>query len=114
MLEHPEYLEVVVSGEPTEEEWIALMHDIVQSIGRTGKSRIFIDGSGLTQPVDSMVRYRMGVRTGETFGVQARFAALRPVWDHDNFWEIVASNRGAIAKSGGDRSTLIQWLLSDQ
>lgn len=111
MLEHPEYLEFIVSGDPTEDEWIALMHEIVE---RTGKSRIYIDASGLEKPIDSMVRYRMGIRTGEAFGIRARFAALRPVWDEDNFWETVATNRGAIAKSGDDRSALIQWLLSDE
>ncbi|MEW4563739.1 hypothetical protein AB1K70_14490 [Bremerella sp. JC770] len=114
MLEHPEYLEFKVSGDPTEEEWIALMHQIVQWIQSTGKTRVLLDGSGIESPVDSMIRYRMGIRTGETFGVGARIAALHPIWDDDNFWETVATNRGAIAKSGDDRSTLMQWLLSDQ
>ena len=114
MLEHPEYLEFVVSGDPTEDEWIEVMHQIVGHISQTGKSRIFIDASGIEKPIDSMVRYRMGIRTGETFGIRARFAALRPVWDEDNFWETVATNRGAIAKSGEDRAALIEWLLSDQ
>jgi len=113
-LEHPEYLEFIVSGDPSENEWITLMHDIVERIGSTGKFRIFIDGSGLEKPVDSMIRYRMGIRTGETFGVRARLAALRPEWDEDNFWETVATNRGAIARSGDDRAALIDWLLSDQ
>lgn len=114
MLEHPEYLEFIVSGDPTENEWISLMHEIVERIKRTGKTCIFIDASGLAKRIDPMVRYRMGIRTGETFGVEARFAVLRPVWDDDNFWETVASNRGAIAKSGDDRSDLLQWLLSDE
>lgn len=114
MVEHPEYLEFVVSGDPTENEWISVMHNIVERIDETGKSRVFIDASGIEKPIDSMVRYRMGIRTGETFGINARFAALRPVWDDDNFWETVATNRGAIAKSGEDRLALIQWLLSDE
>jgi len=114
MVEHPEYLEFKVSGDPTEDEWIALMHQIVQQIHNSGKARVFLDGSGIQSPVDSMVRYRMGIRTGETFGVRARIAALHPIWDDDNFWETVASNRGAIAKSGDDRSELLHWLLSDE
>ncbi|PQO31255.1 hypothetical protein C5Y96_12995 [Blastopirellula marina] len=114
MLEHPEYLEFVISGDPTEQEWISLLHEIVESISRTGKPRVFIDASQIDHPVDSMIRYRMGIRTGETFGVLARIAALRPVWNDDNFWETVATNRGAIAKSGEDRSALIEWLLCDE
>jgi len=114
MQEHAEYIELIVSGDPTEDEWISALHEIVEWIGKTGKSRILIDASGIEKPIDSMVRYRMGVRTGQTFGVRARLAALRPDWDDDNFWETVATNRGAIAKSGEDRSALIQWLLSDQ
>ncbi|MBA2117964.1 hypothetical protein [Bremerella alba] len=114
MVEHPEYLEFVISGDPTEDAWVKLMHEIVESIQKTGKSRVFIDASGLTNRVDSMVRYRMGIRTGETFGVRVRIAALRPDWDEDNFWETVASNRGAIAKSDVDRASLLDWLLSEQ
>lgn len=114
MLEHPEYLEFVVSGDPTENEWISLLHEIVESISRTGKSRVFVDASQIAHPIDSMVRYRMGVLTGATFGIRARFAALRPAWVDDNFWETVATNRGAMAKSGDDRSALIEWLLSDE
>lgn len=114
MVEHPKYLEFIVSGDPTEDEWVALMHQMVQQIQSSGKSCIFLDASGLSTPIDAMVRYRMGIRTGQTFGIQARIAALRPEWDDDNFWETVASNRGAIAKSGDNRSNLIQWLLSDR
>lgn len=113
MLEHPEYLELVVSGNPTENEWVSVMHQIVEWISQTGKTRVFIDASGIEKPIDSMIRYRMGIRTGETFGISARFAALRPEWDDDNFWETVANNRGAIARSGEHRSALIEWLMSD-
>lgn len=113
MLEHAEYLEFVVLGNPTEDDWVSVMHRIVESISMTGKTRILVDATGVEQTSDSMVRYRMGVRTGETFGIRARLAALRPEWDEDNFWETVATNRGAIAKSGDDRVELIEWLLSD-
>ncbi|MEW4454984.1 hypothetical protein AB1L30_20120 [Bremerella sp. JC817] len=111
MVEHEEYLEYVISGDPSEKEWMDLLEDQVQHIQQTGKTKIYVDASGLTAPPVSMVRYRMGIRTGEQFGVHARVAVLRPTWEHDNFWETVATNRGAIARSGNDRDELIQWLL---
>ncbi|WP_144977685.1 hypothetical protein [Bremerella volcania] len=113
MVEHCVYLEFIVSGDPSEPQWIALMHDIVEPISKTGKSRIFVDLSGISNAIDPMNHYRMGIRAGATFGIRACLAALRPVWDDDNFWETVATNRAAIAKSGDDRMTLLNWLTSD-
>ncbi len=111
IVEHEEFLEFIVHGEPSESDWVKLLHTVVEKIGQTTKPRIFIDGSKLTTATDPMTRYRMGVRTGATFGIDARIAVLQPSWMDDNFWETVATNRGAMARSSTDREKLMEWLL---
>ena len=113
IIEHADYLEFVTSGDPTENQWIELLQRIVEELKRSGKDRVFVDASGLTTPPDSMVRYRMVIRTGETLSVNARVAVLHPALIEDNFWETVATNRGALARSGENREELIAWLLAD-
>lgn len=113
IIEHQQYLEFITSGDPTENQWIELLHRIVKELERSGKSCVFVDASDMTTLPDSMVRYRMGIRTGETFSVNARVAVLYPLLKDDNFWETVATNRGALARSGNDRNELLAWLLQD-
>lgn len=114
LVEHPEFLEFVTSGDPTESDWIDLLRLIVENVQRTGKTRVLVDATSMTALPDSMIRYRMGVRTGEAFLARVRVAVLsRPFYD-DNFWETVANNRGAIARAGEDRSELVNWLMDDQ
>lgn len=112
-VEHPEFLEFITSGDPTESEWMDLLQLIVEKIQLRGKKRILVDATGLTSPPESMVRYRMGIRTGEAFHAQVRVAVVHPLVEEDNFWETVARNRGAMARSGTDREELISWLLED-
>ncbi|PQO32191.1 hypothetical protein DTL21_18335 [Bremerella cremea] len=111
IVEHADYLEFVTSGDPSESQWIELLQRIVEELQRSGKARVFVDASGLTTLPDSMVRYRMGIRTGESLSVRARVAVLHPTTIDDNFWETVATNRGALARSGENRAELIAWLL---
>ncbi|PQO33046.1 hypothetical protein [Blastopirellula marina] len=113
IIEHPQYVEFITAGDPTEKQWIELLHRIVEELERSGKSRVFVDASNMTTIPDSMVRYRMGIRTGETLSVSARIAVFYPLLKDDNFWETVATNRGALARSGNDRDELLAWLLQD-
>lgn len=111
LIEHPEFLEFIVTGQPTEQDWIDLMQMLVDTIDRLGIGHIFGDISRIEASVDTMVRYRIGVRTGEMFGAGVRIAILGPEEPPNNFWETVATNRGAVVKSGYNRDELLAWLL---
>ncbi|MBI1248670.1 hypothetical protein GC197_12620 [bacterium] len=110
---HPDFLEVVISGDASERDWVAVQDRSAELADATGKRRIYIDAAGVTNKPESMVLYRIGVRTGRTFRGSARIALLQPDWNTDNFWEVVANNSGAVAKLGAKRHELIQWLLED-
>lgn len=113
IVEHPEYLEFITSGDPTEEQWIELLRRIVEELERRDKSRVLVDASAMTSMPSSMVRYRMAIRTGESLNLNARVAVLYPGRNSDNFWETVATNRGALARSGENRAELVEWLLRE-
>lgn len=113
VIEHERYLEFISTGDPTENQWIELLNRIVEELDRSGKSRVFVDTSGLSVLPDPMVRYRMGIRVGETFSVNVRIAILFTKDMGDRFWETVANNRGAMAHSGDDREELLAWLLEE-
>ena len=111
LIEHPDYLEFVVTGQPSEQDWIDLMQRLAKTISARGIGRALGDISGIEAPVEMMVRYRIGVRTGEIFGAGVRIAVLGRDEPPNNFWETVATNRGAVVKSGYDRDELLAWLL---
>ncbi|RCS40745.1 hypothetical protein DTL42_25625 [Bremerella cremea] len=113
ILEHPQFLEFIMSGDPTEEQWVELLRRIVEELERRDKSRVLVDASAMTTMPSSMVRYRMGLRTGESLHLNARIAVLYPQNKDDNFWETVATNRGALARSGISRAELVAWLLRE-
>ncbi|QDU78111.1 hypothetical protein Pan97_51920 [Bremerella volcania] len=108
--EHPRYLQYTLSGDHTVEDWIDLLHQMAADSERLGKSRIFVDASQVTLSNSVMLRYRIGVLTGEIFGANARIATLARADDPDQLWETVATNRGAIVRSGRDRDKLLEWL----
>ena len=111
LIEHPDYLEFVVTGQPTEQDWIDLMRLLAKTAAAQGTGRLLGDISGIDTPVEMMVRYRIGVRTGEIFGAGVRIAVLGRDETPNNFWETVATNRGAVVKSGYVRDELLAWLL---
>ncbi len=113
MIEHPKFLEFIIQGTPSEQDWVELVHRIPEEVQRTGKNRILANLQAVEPPVPSMVRYRIGILTGEKFGVDIRVAALGRDSEMDHFWETVATNRGALAKSGHNREELIRWLLEN-
>ncbi|WP_146119072.1 hypothetical protein [Blastopirellula marina] len=112
-VDHPHFLEYITSGDPSESEWMDLLRMIVQQIEHSGKMQVLVDATRLTVLPESMVRYRMGIRTGEAFHARVRVALVHPPVEDDNFWETVARNRGAMARSGTDRAELIAWLMED-
>ena len=112
-VDHPQFLEFITLGDPSESEWMDLLRMIVEQIEHSGKMHVLVDASRLTVPPESMVRYRMGIRTGEAFHARVRVAVVHPLLQDDNFWETVARNRGAMARSGTDRDELIAWLMED-
>lgn len=90
-----------------------LLRLIVEQIEQSGKTLVLVDATRMTMLPESMVRYRMGIRTGEAFHARVRVAVVYPLLQDDNFWETVARNRGAVARSGTNRDELIAWLLED-
>ncbi|PQO31257.1 hypothetical protein C5Y96_13005 [Blastopirellula marina] len=108
--ELPEYLQYALSGDHSDQDWLDLLHRMAADIKRTGKSKIFVDASQVTMSTSVMLRYRIGVLTGELFGATTRIATLSRADDADQLWETVATNRGAIVRSGRDREKLLGWL----
>lgn len=109
--ELPAYLQYTLSGDHTEQDWVDLLYRMAADINRTQKSRVFVDASQVTKSTSVMLRYRIGVLTGELFGATTRITTLSRSDDPDQLWETVATNRGAIVKSGHDREKLLQWLI---
>lgn len=111
--EFPEYLQYTLSGDHSTQDWVDLIHRMAADSEQMRKTRIFVDASQVTLSNSVMLRYRIGVLTGELFGAKTRIATLSRVDDPDQLWETVATNRGAIVRSGRDRDKLIQWLSED-
>ncbi|MHC2069080.1 hypothetical protein ACYFX5_16540 [Bremerella sp. T1] len=116
-IEHEMFLEwVVPKGDHDETYWRAMLQAMVDAQRATGKGRIFIDRSSgpAEKPVEPMVVYRMALLMAESFGAAVRVAVQSPAAGTDNFFEDVATNRGATVRVGVAREPLIEWLLLDE
>lgn len=115
-VEHDEFLEFSVPGDGLDEDFFNdLLLAMVEATEETGKRRILVDRSGASpdRPVEPMVIYRLSLRMAEAFGATVRIAALSTQTEQNSFWEDVSTNRGSIVRAGGDRESLIEWLLKD-
>ncbi|MHC2069081.1 hypothetical protein ACYFX5_16545 [Bremerella sp. T1] len=111
LIEHPHYLEYVCSGEHVFDDWVELLQQIRADATRKEETRILINVLGLLQPIDNMMRYRLGLLVGEKIGASLKVAALNPADEVNHFWETVAHNRGSNVQAGSDRDALVTWLL---
>ncbi|MBA2117962.1 hypothetical protein [Bremerella alba] len=110
LIEHPDYLEFVCSGDHVPEDWEDLIKQAHVACQRTGKTRVLIEGMSLDSTLDNMTRYRVGLLVGELFGPEYRIAALMPQEHINYFWETVAHNRGSKVKTASDYAMLMDWL----
>jgi len=106
--ELPDYLQYTLSGDHVDQDWVDLLVRMAADVERTEKSKIFVDASQVALSNSVMLRYRIGVLTGELFGMSTRIATLSRADDPDQLWETVATNRGAIVRSGRDRDDLLK------
>ncbi|GAA4431669.1 hypothetical protein [Bremerella cremea] len=116
LIEELEILEFVMTeADQDEEGWDAMLQAMANATRKTGIRRILLDRSRLGEecPRQPMFAYRTALRTAEVFGASVRIAAQATGNDDDNFWETVASNRGAIVKVGTQRAPLIDWLMQE-
>ncbi|CAE7811022.1 unnamed protein product, partial [Symbiodinium microadriaticum] len=87
LIEHPHYLEYVCSGEHVFDDWVELLQQIRADATRKEETRILINVLGLLQPIDNMMRYRLGLLVGEKIGASLKVAALNPADEVNHFWE---------------------------
>ncbi|MEW4563741.1 hypothetical protein AB1K70_14500 [Bremerella sp. JC770] len=109
-IEHPEYLELICSGDHVPDDWEALVELADQESQRTGKTCVLVNVLDVNSAMDNMTRYRIGLLVAEKFGPSRKIAALTPREHINFFWETVAHNRGANVKAASDRDILVAWL----
>lgn len=109
-IEHPDFLEIVCSGDHVLEDWEELIHLIDQKWQRGDKKAVLVDTLNLSFSIENMTRYHIGLRVAEKLGPTAKIAALAPPEHLNFFWETVAHNRGANVRAASDRDALVAWL----
>lgn len=112
-IEHPEYLEYVVTGSPDNEEWMGLIDRVEADCKRHKQRRVLVDVQGCDSAPQPMQRYNLGVAMGKTFSSGLRIAVQDRTENIDFFWETVAVNRGVKAKVSSKREVLLAWLKEE-
>jgi hypothetical protein len=117
-------LEVEVRGEFSLDEAKRTFLEMLDSAGRHGAAKVLFDGRGLKGEPEVMERFFYGeFAATETARAASegnlprvpRFAYVleEPVLDPRRFGENVASNRGMIVKTFGNREEALKWLEVD-
>lgn len=111
-IEHPEFLEYVLSGnDHTRAEWEALIYRIQEEAERTQIWRVLVDGHMLEKLYDDLSRYHLSKLAASVFSTELKVGSLFRQELINYFGETVAVNRGVNLRVDSDRDALMTWLL---
>ncbi len=114
----PDHLRLECAGTFTLESLIHLYEQGFALAAGAGRDAVLIDARKVTGPVPTLAeRYAGAVRVAELQAKQTpriRLAVLghEPMIHRERFGEIVATNRGAVARAFTDESAALEWLLT--
>jgi hypothetical protein len=117
MQEFPDHLRVVAECKYSLDGSLRVFGEALTLAARAGRNAALVDARAVSGPVPTLAdRYEWGVHIADLQARQSprvRFALLGhdPFVQLQRFEEIVAANRGGIARSFTEESEALEWLL---
>jgi len=114
----PDHLRLDCAGTYLQESVLAIYEQAFELAARAGRDAVLIDARSLTGREPTLTqRYAQAVLVAELQSSQKpriRLAVLgnEPIIHPERFGEIVAANRGAVARVFTDESAALEWLLA--
>jgi hypothetical protein len=117
---HADYVCVACAGIYTTEEWRPLLRRFFEHAAIARRDAVLVDVRKLTGREPTMAeRYDQAVHIAELQNTQnprirIAFLGHEPMIHPERFGEIIATNRGAVARAFTDEALALEWLLGRQ
>ena len=114
---HADHVRVDCTGTYSLDAMLELLERIFALVAGAGREAVLVDVRAVTGPEPMMAeRYQMAVHIADLQAARQpriRLAALghEPLISRERFGEIVATRRGAVARTFTDEALALEWLL---
>jgi hypothetical protein len=112
-LNHPEYLEVIFTGQRSSAALSNLIDEVYKECQKNDLKRILIDLSGAKGELRGFGRFEIGKKVSRVFNIQYKILAIEKEERINKLAENTAVNRGANLLVTSDRKKGLDWLLKD-